>query len=361
MYDNKEYTYEEVLEIFNFYKTHSVNDTLKEFNIGPGKFSIVLKKFGLKKSADDIKLTKKLAMKKAKENDPDIWVKRNLKTAKTLQERTGDPSITNVFQLATTKDKIISSRLENNPGKTIEELYSESAIKASDTKELLYGYRGVNQEKSKITKLERYNDENYNNPTKNIETKIQHFGSWENYYNYWLESVIESNYSKYGTSWWQQTDSWKNDLTVVFNNKYGVDRYSQLPIWASEVKKLYKYDGIAFDSLWELQYYIYCKETGKNIMRSDKSFEYIFENKKRIYHPDFEVDNKLIEIKGDHFFKEDGTMCNPFDHSQDKLYEAKHQCGLNNGVIFLTGKDLVDCFIWCRDNNFDINDYIMEG
>ena len=40
--------------------------------------------------------------------------------------------------------------------------------------------------------------------------------------------------------------------------------------------------------------------------------------------PDFLVDGHYVEIKGDHFFKKDGTMQNPYDHRQDGLYEAKH-------------------------------------
>ena len=34
----------------------------------------------------------------------------------------------------------------------------------------------------------------------------------------------------------------------------------------------------------------------------------------RRYFPDFEIEGKFYEIKGDQFFNEDGTMCNPFNH-----------------------------------------------
>ena len=40
--------------------------------------------------------------------------------------------------------------------------------------------------------------------------------------------------------------------------------------------------------------------------------------------PDFKLNDKFVEPKGAHFFKEDGTMQNPFDHTQDAHYEAKH-------------------------------------
>lgn len=62
---------------------------------------------------------------------------------------------------------------------------------------------------------------------------------------------------------------------------------------------------------------------------------YKHDGKEHFYMPDFKVRDELIEIKGDHFFKEDGTMQNPYDHSQDGLYEAKHQCMIKNNVTIL--------------------------
>ena len=35
-----------------------------------------------------------------------------------------------------------------------------------------------------------------------------------------------------------------------------------------------------------------------------------------------------------------GKLINPFDRTQDGLYEAKHQCMLNNGVIILKVEDI---------------------
>lgn len=35
-------------------------------------------------------------------------------------------------------------------------------------------------------------------------------------------------------------------------------------------------------------------------------------------------------------------MCNPFDHSQDALYEAKHQCMLANDVKIIKTSSMVD-------------------
>lgn len=78
------------------------------------------------------------------------------------------------------------------------------------------------------------------------------------------------------------------------------------------------------------------------------------------YFPDFEIDGKLVEIKGDCFFAEDGTACCPFDHSLDERYEAKRQCGLENGVEFWTSKDYSSMLAYFNDN-YDKTNFILKG
>lgn len=65
----------------------------------------------------------------------------------------------------------------------------------------------------------------------------------------------------------------------------------------------------------------------------------MYDGKKHIYHPDFLINNQLYEVKGGHFFDGD-KMINPYDRSQDGLYEAKHQCMINNNVIILKENDI---------------------
>lgn len=49
--------------------------------------------------------------------------------------------------------------------------------------------------------------------------------------------------------------------------------------------------------------------------------------------------NLLIKVKGDYFFEND-KMINPYDRSQDAVYEAKYQCALANGVVFWKQPDV---------------------
>ena len=88
-----------------------------------------------------------------------------------------------------------------------------------------------------------------------------------------------------------------------------------------------------FDSSFELAIYIWCKDHKIEFeYQPNVIFTYEHDGIVRTYEPDFVIEGKVIEVKGDHFFKEDGTMQNPWDHSLDALYEAKHQCMLKNNV-----------------------------
>ena len=119
----------------------------------------------------------------------------------------------------------------------------------------------------------------------------------------------------------------------------GQKYFAQTSDFQKTKKAKYTFANMYFDSKPELAFYIYCKDHNLSIRRNTKSFEYFFKDKKYYYFPDFEIDGKIYEIKGNQFLKKNGTWQNPFDHSQDKLYEAKHQCLIKNNVIILYKKD----------------------
>ena len=66
--------------------------------------------------------------------------------------------------------------------------------------------------------------------------------------------------------------------------------------------------------------------------------------------PDFEIDGKLVELKGDQFLKEDGTWQCPWDHSRDSLYEAKHQCAIKNNIEVWTKNDYMRFIAYVEQN-----------
>ena len=102
----------------------------------------------------------------------------------------------------------------------------------------------------------------------------------------------------------------------------------------------YLYKNVKFDSSWELAFYLYNLSLNKPVKRCTKFFEYEFKGNSHLYFPDFEIKDKIFEIKGDHFFNEKGLMICPFDRAKDGLFQAKQQCGIKNNVIFITRKEI---------------------
>lgn len=110
----------------------------------------------------------------------------------------------------------------------------------------------------------------------------------------------------------------------------------------------YFYEGLDFDSSWELAVWIYAKDHSLDIEREPIMFEYEVNGKVKKYFPDFKLNEDLIEVKGDHFFK-NGKMICPFDESLNDIYEAKHQCGLKNKVKFWTSKEMQNILKYVED------------
>lgn len=191
--------------------------------------------------------------------------------------------------------------------------------------------------KIKNTNLEKYGKPNFTQTDDYVQRSketylskygVDNFTKTEEY----KEKQKATNLRKFGVEWASQNKEIQNKITNTFIDKYGSANRCHI--------QRYVYDNQTFDSSWELIFWIYNKDVGNNIIREPKNFKYVFNGKKHLYFPDFEVNGQLYEIKGDQFFKKDGTMCNPFNHELDALFEAKHQCGLKNNVTFLREADL---------------------
>lgn len=112
---------------------------------------------------------------------------------------------------------------------------------------------------------------------------------------------------------------------------------------------------MTFGSSWEFLVYDFLIE--HNIQfeyQPDISIPYEYKGTHHTYHPDFKVGDRIIEIKGDNFFRinessgEEEMFC-PYrneDWSDEKydwmcgLYEAKHQCMITNYVIILREQNI---------------------
>ena len=176
-----------------------------------------------------------------------------------------------------------------------------------------------NPEKTKQTKLERYGDRNYNNIEKNKDTKMKNHND-----------PFFNNHAKY-------------EQTCLTN--YGEKTTFLVHDLMKDAKQPYQFDGHMFKSAPELAYYIFLKDHDVEfIYQPDHYFTYCCRDKEHRYYPDFLINetNEFHEIKGDQFFLDNDTskrMINPFDRSQDDIYEAKHQCMLKNSIHIITSSE----------------------
>lgn len=117
--------------------------------------------------------------------------------------------------------------------------------------------------------------------------------------------------------------------------KYGVECFFQSDIFKKFRQINYIYNGISFDSSWELAFYIYYNDHNFKVIRTPCSIDYSYEGTEHKYFPDFKIKNRIFEIKGPQFFNENGELINPYDSSENIRTAAKHKCMLENNIIII--------------------------
>ena len=163
------------------------------------------------------------------------------------------------------------------------------------------------------------------------------------------QKSAETCMRKYGVKCYNQTDEFRQRSAKAMFTKYGCCYPAQSPEIQHKSKRRYSYSMINFDTAPELAYFIWLKDNNIDFeYHPQKFFEYEFEGRIHRYFPDFFVENKYIEIKGDQFFKPDGTMFCPYRNKtisdeiyeqRCRMYEAKQQCMTKNGVVILKSAD----------------------
>ena len=98
------------------------------------------------------------------------------------------------------------------------------------------------------------------------------------------------------------------------------------------------FDEIYFDSSWELAFYIWLKDNNKQfIYHPNTPIEYLDDtNTIRFYYPDFLVEGKFIEIKGNQFFNEKDE---PYNLYKKEYWWNKYNMLLNNNVYIMREKE----------------------
>lgn len=245
------------------------------------------------------------------------------KCKKTCVEKYG---VDNVSKSIEIKDKIKNTQFEKYG---VDNVFKSECIKKKIKQTNIEKYGFESPMKSDVVKL------------KQRMTILEHFnGLWNSQTEEWLNSIHKTKFEKYGDANYNNKE--KSKKTCI--EKYGVENISQIPgIQSKKRKKLY-YDGLTFDSTWEIEVYMYCQENNKNcIYQPHITFTYYYDGKLHKYHPDFLIDGKYYEVKGDQFFEGDKMIC-PYNRNDymDGKFEAKHQCMIKNGVIILRKDNLFD-------------------
>jgi hypothetical protein len=170
----------------------------------------------------------------------------------------------------------------------------------------LYGYENVFQnndikEKIKKTKKEKYNDEFFTNREKSKKTCLDR---------YEVESYTQTQeYKKYMKSLTFDYNIIQEKFKKTCLKRYGVEYPAQnIDIFNKTQKsqlKIKYYKNIRYQGTYELDFLIFCDSIGLlNELTKIYSFNYLYQNKNKIYHPDFYIKklNLIIEIKSSYYY-----------------------------------------------------------
>lgn len=118
----------------------------------------------------------------------------------------------------------------------------------------------------------------------------------------WNDEAIKNRKNTYknhyGTEHPHKNKQYHKEFEDKLETLYGVRNPFQSQEIMKAAKKKYEYEGITFDSSWELAFVIYNLEHNIKFERNKRKFVYVYEGKELNYLPDFIIDGKYIEIKG---------------------------------------------------------------
>ena len=308
---------EDILHIFGskdelqlYWKTHSSTDIERfsktKFGLSYHRLrKIVLDEIGITdRTKEDAKLLKQATWSTKSAYTEEEISRMNANREQTCLEKYG---VKNVFQSEEIKCKIQGTCLEKYGARNINSLESNKQHKSKLFKSKSAEERNRISEQAKTTCLQKYG---VTNAAQSPEI---------------VKKIKSVKMDKYGDPNYNNRDK----ARVTCLNRYGADSFSQSEDWKSHIKfRRYIVDNEYFDSYPELAVYLYCKENSIDIKRSPIRLSYEFENNTHYCFPDFEIEGKLVEIKGDHLYKK---MLIP-----NSIDNAKLNCLLKHGVEIWT-------------------------
>ena len=134
-----------------------------------------------------------------------------------------------------------------------------------------------------------------------------------------------------------------------FEDKYGEGNTcsNYIPEIVNKMRLTYEFEGIKFDSSWELALWIYAKDHNEEIEREPIKLNYYINGNKHSYIPDFLYKGNLIDIKGNHLLNSEGELITCYSN-KGKLDEAKLKCIKDNNVIIYSESDIEPMLDYCK-------------
>ncbi len=231
-------------------------------------------------------------------------------------------------------------------------------------------------------------------------TNEERYGGWYMGTKEFRDKSIETNKERYGVAYPAQNDSINQKKEKTNMERYGVKETfsseevkakrritmikkfgAEYPMQSLELKqkvlrksghrrtggfKGYDYNGMSFDSTYELAYYLWLDHLGKSfIYHPDTPLSYIGnDDKEHLYMPDFLVEGKFYEIKGGCFFNKEGE---PFNQYSKEFWWEKFNAMKENGVIILREPEIKEAFKYVREqfgknflNNCKVTPLLIE-
>ena len=378
-------TNKEFLEEFkNYYLTHSLNETAEHFNISCSMVMKCVSIYHLKKRKSEITLSLRIKENESlKEDIANFYTNHSAEetaqafncSKREINYFLRKYNITthrscNIIRLAKKDKTILDSIVLYYSTHSLSETAKyfkcslESLISLFKQFNIASHDKAFVQKKRQETWIRKYG---VSSPTKSVEVKnkiaktnLERYGASTPFLmdSFW-EKAKKTCQDKYGTDFALQSKEIREKGKQTCLEKYGFEYSSQAPEIKEKTNKtfqerykahhassIYFYNNLKFDSFPELCFYLYYLKNNFDIHREAIYFTFSFDGRSYNYFPDFKINEKLYELKGDHFLKEDGTWQNPFNHLEDAFMEAKRQCALNNGVIILYSKDYQKYIDW---------------
>lgn len=150
----------------------------------------------------------------------------------------------------------------------------------------------------------------------------------------------KTNNERLGVDWPAQSKAVRDKMEKTYLDKTGYRNSMQNPEDRYKcISKGYFYENTHFDSSWELAFYIWLKDNHREFLYHPKlTMDYIDDyGINRVYYPDFLVEGKFYEVKGDQFFDEKGE---PFNQYTGEYWRNKYNLLIQNNVIILKMDDI---------------------